>query len=43
VTLPAPGLYRVSVAGGGTAPVTQLVLATAEPDAGNSDSDEGEW
>jgi pimeloyl-ACP methyl ester carboxylesterase len=41
VTLPAPGLYRVSVDGGGTAPVTQLVLAAAEPDAG--DSDEGEW
>ncbi|TCO54364.1 esterase/lipase family protein [Actinocrispum wychmicini] len=27
VTVPAPGLYRVSVAGGGGSPVTQLVLA----------------
>jgi hypothetical protein len=38
VTLPAPGLYRVSVEGGSTAPVTQLVLAT-DPDAGSRDTD----
>lgn len=29
VTLPGPGLYRVTVAGGGGAPIAQLVLATA--------------
>ncbi|RZU15991.1 lecithin:cholesterol acyltransferase [Kribbella rubisoli] len=29
VVLPAPGMYRLSVAGGGTSPVSQLVLAVA--------------
>ncbi|GAB3901660.1 hypothetical protein GCM10029964_090790 [Kibdelosporangium lantanae] len=31
-TLPAPGVYRVEVTGGGTSPVSQLVLAHDHPD-----------
>src|SRR5262249_41321133 len=38
VTLPTRGLYRISVTAGGTAPVTQLVLAT-DPDTGTLDAD----
>lgn len=38
ITLPAPGLYRVRVDTGGTAPVTQLILAT-DPDTTNDDPD----
>ncbi len=35
VVLPEPGIYRVALDGGGTSPITQLVLAdTDEPDDG---------
>jgi hypothetical protein len=27
ITVPAPGVYRIEVSGGGTSPVTQLLMA----------------
>jgi hypothetical protein len=37
-----PGLYWIRVDGGGTSPVTQILMSTPTPDPGVADSDDGD-